>query len=664
MRRKNRPVKHGPTRPKIRRQWGTERRAGAAPVMHPVPSRRAMSGARFALFLTIAAWVAYFGEQVRRYVDHPFGVRGTVEAVVYLLLVTLLTASAVGYLLARLGHLQRVRAHRREPRAVIDEAFDESNPTLTVIVPSYREEPRVVRQTLLSAALQEYPGLRVVAPDRRPAATRATPRSSSSLESARALPGEIDALLERPAALRGGARRLRVDRRLAGHEPVAEDLELLAATYDDAVAWLRDMADGEDVVDHADAFLVDEVVLAPRRRPRRPTPRPCATHRRGRAEISAARMRQLYRRLVWIFRAELIELRAQALRLALARAEQGDEPQQLHRPDGRPLPRSARPPAARSTFRCAAATFDLDGPRPRLRAHARRRQHAAAGVLPAARRLHASSPRTPTSRSSQTPYSAYRGAPTRLERIAGATTDLQHIVHQGMTHYGATFWVGANAVLRKPRSTTSWSRSRTTGFTDPPLHPGPHGHRGHRVDASTCASTAGGSTTTPSGSATAPRRPTSARCASSAQRWANGGLLILPKLLRLMRAGASGDRAAPSPSRGSCGSTTSRRSAGRASGLVLLLFYPFDELAAVALAVLTALPYFVAIVDRPAPLRLQAARRLAALRAQPDAAAGQHGRRGCARSARRSAARRAPSPAPRRCASAPSRRSRSWRSRS
>ncbi len=49
----------------------------------------------------------------------------------------------------------------------------------------------------------------------------------------------------------------------------------------------------------------------------------------------------------------------------------------------------------------------------------------------------------------QTPYSSYPGSATRIERIAGATTDLQHIVHQGMTHYDATFWVGANAILRK-----------------------------------------------------------------------------------------------------------------------------------------------------------------------------------------------------------------------
>ena len=49
----------------------------------------------------------------------------------------------------------------------------------------------------------------------------------------------------------------------------------------------------------------------------------------------------------------------------------------------------------------------------------------------------------------QTPYSAFPGSATRIERISGATTDIQHIVHQGMTHYDATFWVGANAVLRK-----------------------------------------------------------------------------------------------------------------------------------------------------------------------------------------------------------------------
>lgn len=49
----------------------------------------------------------------------------------------------------------------------------------------------------------------------------------------------------------------------------------------------------------------------------------------------------------------------------------------------------------------------------------------------------------------QTPYNAFHGSSSILERTAGATTDIQHIIHQGFTAYGATYWVGANALLRK-----------------------------------------------------------------------------------------------------------------------------------------------------------------------------------------------------------------------
>ena len=49
----------------------------------------------------------------------------------------------------------------------------------------------------------------------------------------------------------------------------------------------------------------------------------------------------------------------------------------------------------------------------------------------------------------QTSYSAIPGPSSLIERIAGATTDIQHIIHQGFTHFGATCWVRANAVLRK-----------------------------------------------------------------------------------------------------------------------------------------------------------------------------------------------------------------------
>src|SRR5206468_2509734 len=43
----------------------------------------------------------------------------------------------------------------------------------------------------------------------------------------------------------------------------------------------------------------------------------------------------------------------------------------------------------------------------------------------------------------QTPYSAVPNPPGVLERVAGATTDIQYLIHQGFSHWNATFWVGA-----------------------------------------------------------------------------------------------------------------------------------------------------------------------------------------------------------------------------
>jgi cellulose synthase (UDP-forming) len=49
----------------------------------------------------------------------------------------------------------------------------------------------------------------------------------------------------------------------------------------------------------------------------------------------------------------------------------------------------------------------------------------------------------------QAPYRAFPEASGVLERIAGATTDVQYVVHQGMSAVGAAFWVGANALIRR-----------------------------------------------------------------------------------------------------------------------------------------------------------------------------------------------------------------------
>ena len=162
----------------------------------------------------------------------------------------------------------------------------------------------------------------------------------------------------------------------------------------------------------------------------------------------------------------------------------------------------------------------------------------------------------------QTPYSAFPGSSTRLERIAGATTDLQYIVHQGLTYYDATFWVGANAVIRKRAldeiAETSyigdWEirhyiQDRTViEDTESTIDLGVHGWRLYN-----CPERLSYSATPPDfGSLCIQRR-----------RWANGGLLILPKLRRDPGPAAEGQR--PRSASCSCGGTTWRRSRGARS---------------------------------------------------------------------------------------------------
>ena len=48
----------------------------------------------------------------------------------------------------------------------------------------------------------------------------------------------------------------------------------------------------------------------------------------------------------------------------------------------------------------------------------------------------------------QTPYLSFPDSTTPVERYAGATTDIQYLVHQGSSFFNAAFWVGANALIR------------------------------------------------------------------------------------------------------------------------------------------------------------------------------------------------------------------------
>ena len=248
-----------------RRQWGSDSRS-PLPAVPSAKTERLLSATRIAIFVTVIGWVAFVATTLSKaFFGDTFSIRYAVDAVVYLTVVTLLTASALAYLLARLGFAHRARKHERVPRSTIDSFFAERSPDLTVLVPSYREDASVIRQTLLSAALQEYPSMNVVLliddppnPD--------DPHQLALLESARALPGQINELLQVPhERFERAAEDFRSE--LADSEVTVEAMRTLAAHYVDASTFLTTLAADFDETDASEKFVRNEVIGGLARRP-------------------------------------------------------------------------------------------------------------------------------------------------------------------------------------------------------------------------------------------------------------------------------------------------------------------------------------------------------------------------------------------------------------
>jgi cellulose synthase (UDP-forming) len=583
------PTSHAPAR---KRQWGAERRSTPLPTMHLRPSDRTITLGRLAIVVTVVAWVAYVVSTISREVMENGGenFRFTMEAIFYLVVVTFLTFSALMYLVARQGALQRFRAHVRVPRAELDRHFAEHASAITVLVPSYREEAHVVRSTLWSAALQEYPSIRIVLlVDDPPHPT--DPIALAQLTQSRVLAAEIDAALVEP---RDHVRRamLRFERESREDRVVdIASVRALAGEYRWSARWLDGMAARETVSDHVDEFFVDQVLRGLGREFSL-----IADALSLAAEEKSApawqRMNELHQRLVWTFTAELTTFERKlyvslsheankAMNLNSYISLMGGSYRRESTPDGFVLRPTEHPGHGDLTIPDSEYLLTLDADSILLRDYCLRLVYLL------------EQPDNARVAVTQTPYSSFRGAGTRIERLAGATTDLQHILHQGMSHFGATFWVGANAVIRKRALEDIVETEMVGGFeirryvqdrtviedTESSVDLGTHGwsliNYPERLSYS--------ATPPDFGSLIVQRR-----------RWANGGLLILPKLWR------------QASERRRLGERLSRvelllrinymASITWASfGLVFLLVYPYDSRLLSPIVLVAALPYFLAM---------------------------------------------------------------------
>ncbi|MDI6101382.1 EAL domain-containing protein [Actinoplanes sp. NEAU-A12] len=525
-------------RPDAPRQWGADRRSAPQPIVPPPVSEGRIARGRLAIVLTIAVWAGYIAYTVfeQFIVGKASSARLVAEAIAYMVVVTALMGSAMAYLITRIGFFYRSRAHHRAPRIALDPFLAGPTPSVTVLVPSYQEDERVIRTTLLSAALQEYPGLRVVLliDDPQQPKTRA---ARDMLLSARALPGRIEAELAVPFN-RAQAAYDTFEQAVAERPTrvaTVGDMRDLAAEYQSAVGWLYGLGHRQEVVDHTDVFFVEHVV----NRLAGDLGTIAEALERGAAEeavLPVDRLVQLYRRLLAVFdvtmtgfeRKRYVSLSGEpnkAMNLNSYIGLMGGSYQEVSTPMGTALV-AAGAGRAELTIPNPDYVLTLDADSVLLPEYCLRLVHLMEQGAYSQCAV------------SQTPYSAFPGAATRLERISGATTDIQHIVHQGMTHYGATFWVGANAVLRKKAlddicevayegdwEIRRYIQDRTViEDTESTIDLGVHGWTLYNY---------------PERLAYSATPPDFGSLAIQRQRWANGGLLILSRLKDQFRAKAA-----------------------------------------------------------------------------------------------------------------------------
>jgi cellulose synthase (UDP-forming) len=510
-------------------------------------------------------------------------VPGALGQILFMLIVALLIWGSLVYQLTRLAYFRRRLDHRLAPARVLEEFSGGAAPSLTVLVPSYKEQPQVVRRTLLSAALQDYPNRRVVLLIDDPAHP-ANADDERALRSIESLPVRLQALFA-DVAERFGCECAAYERRhVRGAIDSPVEAKRIGRLYEDAARWLEERASHLVPEEPGDELLRDKVFL-PLVREHRARARRLALRARAGALEKAHLLRE-YRRLASLFRVEFTSFQRKryvnlahepnkAMNLNAFIGLMGKHLREVRRADGLHLEHCAEGVATWSVPD-ADYLLTLDADSIIVPDYAPRLMHYMG--VPGNERVAVA----------QTPYSTIPAAAGTLENIAGATTDIQHNIHQGFTAFGSTYWVGANALLRKRALEDIAQTDRERGF---PI-------TRFIVDRTVIEDTESSIDLVsrgwqlynyPERLAYSATPPDFGSLLIQRRRWANGGLIILPKLLRyLLREPSRTRKAVEGFFR--CHYLVSIAAVN--VGLLIMLACPFEENLHNPWLPLSATPYF------------------------------------------------------------------------
>ena len=364
--------------------------------------------------------------------------------IVFSLAILSLYYGNIVYQLTRIGQLKRHKDYCEDGADLELLHWADRAPPVTILIPSYKEQIPVVMQTVVSAALAEYPDRRVtLLIDDPPACSGA---NHLALCATRELVTELNEFFRKAAARFGAAARAHDERARSGPLVLARELDILGGLYDEAALVVESIGRryaelSQPAFAHADELFVREIIdrLVREHRER-------SENLRTGPEIGEALVGREYRRLANLFAVPIDSFERKrfgnlshapnkAMNLNSYIGLIGHAFRISKGADG--VPALTESPAAEADVVLPAAdyilTVDADSiilPDYILKL---------VSIMEADRGIAIA----------QTPYSAYPNPPSVLERVAGATTDIQYLVHQGFTAYNATFWVGANAVLRR-----------------------------------------------------------------------------------------------------------------------------------------------------------------------------------------------------------------------
>jgi cellulose synthase (UDP-forming) len=539
---------------------------------------------RLFIAFTLIVWLAATWEIGLIFIDRVLAgnIAGSIEQAIFILIVQGLIYGNFLYQLTRLGYLCRRLEHLPASPQERERTYADEAPALAILVPSYKEELATIERTLLSAALQDYPRRRVVLLlDDHP--SKGDLKAHRALDAARGLPIRLQATFNMAAKPFTDACAAFSSRLEQGSIDKAAESANIARLYVQAAGWLESYAARHAVSDHCDDLLIDQVLL-----------RAARAHRvraRTAAQQSPLELEQIqleYKHLATLFHVELSSFERKryvnlshepnkAMNLNSYIGLLGRSWLGMKRPDGLHL---EPVPAGPDTFDVPAADFliTLDADSMLVPEYASILVH------------HIRRPGNERIAVVQTPYNTVPAATGLLERIAGATTDIQYLVHQGFTHYDATYWVGANALLRMTAlhdikhcvqergfEVTAFIQDRTV-IEDTES----------TVDLVACGWRLYNYPERLAYSATPPDFGSLLiqRC-----RWANGGLIILPKLVRYLisrpfRLGKVTEGFFRLHYLGSIAAVN--------LGLLVLLGHSFEtSTQSISLLILTSVPYFV-----------------------------------------------------------------------